>query len=92
MLESKYGKLLDKYMDDKHVNYRTKQEHEQAERSKYENLLDHTKPNNKIYETYLMLIIRVKGCGNRGEMNMNRLISQTGTHWAWKGRFLYKSR
>ncbi|MDE6016576.1 MAG: hypothetical protein K2H41_12950 [Acetatifactor sp.] len=30
MAENKYGHLLDKYMDDKHVDYRTKQEREQA--------------------------------------------------------------
>ena len=30
MAESKYGNLLDNYMDDKHVDYRTEQEREQA--------------------------------------------------------------
>lgn len=53
MAESKYENLLDKYMDDKHVDYRTEQEHEQAERGKYGNLLDHAKSNNTLYDGIL---------------------------------------
>lgn len=40
-------------MDNKHVDYRTKQEREQAERGRYGNLLDHAKPNNKICDDIL---------------------------------------
>lgn len=40
-------------MDNKHVDYRTKQEHEQAEKGKYGKLLDHAKPNDKIYNDML---------------------------------------
>lgn len=51
--QNKYEHLLDKYVDDAHADYRTKQEREEEARSRYGHLLDYAKPNNKIYEDIL---------------------------------------
>lgn len=53
MVQNKYGHLLDKYMDDKHVDYGTKQEREQIAQDRYGGLLEHAKPNNKLYDDIL---------------------------------------
>ncbi|MCM1048707.1 MAG: hypothetical protein NC433_09790 [Clostridiales bacterium] len=53
MLENKYGHLLDKYMDNNHVDYGTKQEREQTVQDRYGGLLEHAKPNNKLYDDIL---------------------------------------
>ena len=58
---NKYGDLLDKYMDNAHGDYRTKQEREEEARGRYGNLLDHAKPDNKIYED---MIAVDNVCGN----------------------------
>ncbi len=52
---NKYGHLLDKYTDDVHTDYRTKQEREEEARNRYGHLLDYAKPNNKIYEDIVRL-------------------------------------
>ena len=53
--QNKYEHLLDKYVDDAHADYRTKQEREEEARSKYGHLLDYAKPNHKIYEDIIKL-------------------------------------
>lgn len=50
---NKYGHLLNKYMDDNNVDYRTKQERETEAKDKYGGLLDKAKPNNKILDDIL---------------------------------------
>ncbi len=51
--QNKYGHLLDKYMDDAHVDFRVKQEREQAEKDKYGGLLDKEKPDDTILNDIL---------------------------------------
>ena len=51
--QNKYEHLLDKYVDDAHADYHTRQEREEEARSRYGHLLDYAKPNNKIYEDIL---------------------------------------
>ena len=53
--QNKYEHLLDKYVDDAHADYRTRQEREEEARSKYGHLLDYAKPNHKIYEDIIKL-------------------------------------
>lgn len=50
---NKYGNLLDKYMDDRHVDYGTKMERETEAKDKYGGLLDNAKPDNKILDNIL---------------------------------------
>ena len=47
---NKYGHLLDKYMDDKHVNYEIKQQREEETKDKYGHLLDNAKPDYSTLE------------------------------------------
>ena len=47
---NKYGHLLDKYMDDKHVNYEEKQQREEETKDKYGHLLDYAKPDYSTLE------------------------------------------
>ena len=47
---NKYGHLLDKYMDDKHVNYEIKQQREEETKDKYGHLLDYAKPDYSTLE------------------------------------------
>lgn len=47
---NKYGNLLDKYMDDRNVDYETKIKREAEAKDKYGGLLDNAKPNYKIYD------------------------------------------
>lgn len=51
--KDKYDGLLDKYMDDKHVDYRTKMEREKVAKDKYGGLLDKEKPNDTILNDIL---------------------------------------
>lgn len=53
--QNKYEHLLDKYVDDAHADYHTRQEREEEARSKYGHLLDYAKPNHKIYEDIIKL-------------------------------------
>lgn len=53
---NKYGHLLDKYMDDNSVDYKTKQEREEETKNKYGNLLDNAKPD---YST-LELMVKIE--------------------------------
>lgn len=52
---NKYGHLLDKYMDDKHVDYKTKQEREEEARGRYGHLLDYAKPDYSTLEVMVKL-------------------------------------
>lgn len=49
----KYGGLLNKYMDDRHVDYRTKAEREKESKYKYGDLLDKAKPDDTILNDIL---------------------------------------
>lgn len=51
--KDKYGGLLDKYMDDKHVDYRIKMECEKEAKNKYGSLLEKAKPNDTILNDIL---------------------------------------
>ena len=50
---NKYGNLLDKYMDDRHIDYGTKMEHEKEFKDKYGGLLDKAKPDDTILNDIL---------------------------------------
>lgn len=56
---NKYGHLLDKYMHDTHVDYKTKQEREEETRSKYGNLLE----NVKLDYSALELMVKIDESG-----------------------------
>lgn len=49
-LQKKYGHLLDKYVDNAHADYKTKQQREEEAKNRYGHLLDYAKPDYKIYE------------------------------------------
>ena len=49
-LQERYGHLFDGYLDDVHVDYKTKKEHEEEARDRYGYLLNYAKPDNKIDE------------------------------------------
>lgn len=51
--KDKYGGLLDKYMDDKHVDYRIKMEREKEAKNKYGSLLEKAQPNDTILNDIL---------------------------------------
>lgn len=45
-----YGHLLDKYLDSKHVDWRTREQREKEAKEKYGNLLDKAKPDYSTLE------------------------------------------
>lgn len=45
-----YGHLLDKYLDEAHLDWQTKQQREKEAKEKYGNLLDYAKPDNSTLE------------------------------------------
>lgn len=49
----KYGGLLNKYMDDRYIDYRTKTEREKESQDKYGGLLDKAKPDDTILNDIL---------------------------------------
>ena len=50
---SKYGNLLDQYMDDKYVDYGTTKKREVEAEDRYGDLLNNEKPNKKLYDDML---------------------------------------
>lgn len=48
-----YGHLLDKYLDNVHLDYRTEKQKKEKERARYGNLLDNAKPDNSIWDNVL---------------------------------------
>ncbi|GFI68287.1 hypothetical protein IMSAG249_00103 [Lachnospiraceae bacterium] len=53
-LQRRYGHLLDKYVDNAHADYSTKQEREEEIRNRYGHLLNYAKPDHRIYEDIIM--------------------------------------
>lgn len=47
-LHKRYGNLLDKYLDNAHADYLTREEREEEARKRYGNLLDKAKPDTKL--------------------------------------------
>lgn len=64
-LNKRYGHLLDRYMDDAHVDYKTKQEREEEARSKYGHLLDYAKPDYSTLEVMFKLEESSRECRKR---------------------------
>mgnify|MGYP002510676700 CR=1 FL=1 len=53
--DNRYGHLLDRYMNDTHVDYKTKQERKEESRSRYGHLLDYAKPDYSILENMVKI-------------------------------------
>ena len=69
--KDKYGGLLDKYMDDKHVDYRIKMECEKEAKNKYGSLRSRM---ILFLMIYLMSVMRAEIYSRKKQTNMNRQI------------------